>query len=66
MFVILKYGFEPSDKLAKELKLHIHETLGAIAVPDELAFVLRLPKTRSGKPMRSVLRAICFQREGAE
>ncbi|HLZ55590.1 MAG TPA: acetate--CoA ligase [Ktedonosporobacter sp.] len=57
VFVILKQGFESSDTLAKELKLHVRTTVGAIAVPDELEFVPSLPKTRSGKIMRRVVRA---------
>jgi acetyl-CoA synthetase len=57
VFVILKNDFAPSDELARELKLHVRETVGAIAVPDELEFVPSLPKTRSGKIMRRVVRA---------
>jgi acetyl-CoA synthetase len=57
VFVILKNGFEPSEDLAKEIKLHIRTTVGALAVPDELEFAPSLPKTRSGKIMRRVLRA---------
>jgi acetyl-CoA synthetase len=57
VFVILKHDFEPSDDLARELKQHVRETVGAIAVPDELEFVPSLPKTRSGKIMRRVVRA---------
>ncbi len=57
VFVILKNGFEPSDELAKELKLHVRATVGPLAVPDELEFTPSLPKTRSGKIMRRVIRA---------
>lgn len=57
VFVILKNGHEPGDELAKELKLHVRSNVGAIAVPDELEFVPSLPKTRSGKIMRRVIRA---------
>ena len=57
VFIILKKGFEHSDKLAEELKLYVRTTVGALAVPDELEFVQGLPKTRSGKIMRRVLRA---------
>jgi len=56
-FVILKKGVEPSDKLIEELKLHVRNELGPIAVPDEIEFVEKLPKTRSGKIMRRVLKA---------
>jgi acetyl-CoA synthetase len=57
VFVILKSGFEASDDLAKELKLHVRTNVGPVAVPDELEFVPSLPKTRSGKIMRRVIRA---------
>ncbi|HZO73602.1 MAG TPA: acetate--CoA ligase [Ktedonobacteraceae bacterium] len=57
VFVILKNGFEPSEELEKELKLHVRTTVGALAVPDELEFAPSLPKTRSGKIMRRVIRA---------
>jgi acetyl-CoA synthetase len=56
-FVILKQGFEPAESLAKELRQQVRATLGALAIPDELEFVQNLPKTRSGKIMRRVLRA---------
>ena len=55
--VVLKQAVEPSDDLARELKLHVHTTVGALAVPDELEFVSSLPKTRSGKIMRRIIRA---------
>ena len=57
VFVILKNGFEPSADLEKELKLHVRSTVGPLAVPDELEFAPSLPKTRSGKIMRRVIRA---------
>jgi len=57
VFVIVKAGYEASDELAKELKLHVRTTVGPLAVPDELEFVPSLPKTRSGKIMRRVIRA---------
>ena len=56
-FVILKKGYEPSEKLAEEIKQHVRQVLGPIAVPDEIEFVEKLPKTRSGKIMRRVLKA---------
>jgi len=56
-FVILKEGFEASEDLAEELKIHVRNELGPIAVPDEVEFVEKLPKTRSGKIMRRILRA---------
>jgi len=57
VFVILKNGFTASDELAKELKLHVRTTVGPLATPDELEFVPSLPKTRSGKIMRRLIRA---------
>jgi acetyl-CoA synthetase len=56
-FVILKKGVEPSDRLKEDIKQHVRQVLGAIAVPDEIEFVEKLPKTRSGKIMRRVLKA---------
>ncbi len=57
VFVILKNGFEPSAEMERELKLHVRNNVGALAVPDELEFAPSLPKTRSGKIMRRVIRA---------
>lgn len=57
IFVILKQGFEASPELEKELKLHVRTSVGPLAVPDELEFAPSLPKTRSGKIMRRVIRA---------
>ena len=57
VFVILKSGHEASDALMNELKQHVRTNVGAIATPDELEFVPSLPKTRSGKIMRRVMRA---------
>ncbi|HUU74478.1 MAG TPA: acetate--CoA ligase [Methanoregulaceae archaeon] len=56
-FVILRVGFSPSDKLKSELIYHVRMTLGPIAMPSEIEFVDKLPKTRSGKIMRRVLKA---------
>ncbi|GHO55240.1 acetate--CoA ligase [Ktedonobacter robiniae] len=57
VFVILKDGHEASDEMEKTLKLHVRTNVGPLAVPDELEFVPSLPKTRSGKIMRRVIRA---------
>jgi acetyl-CoA synthetase len=57
VFVILKSGYEASEEMEKELKQHVRTHVGAIAVPDELEFTPSLPKTRSGKIMRRVIRA---------
>ncbi len=56
-FVVLKLGVEPSEELTKSIKQTVREVLGPIAVPDELEYVEKLPKTRSGKIMRRLLRA---------
>ena len=47
-----------ADELAKELKTHVRSVVGPLATPDELEFVPSLPKTRSGKIMRRLLREI--------
>ncbi|KUG20592.1 acetyl-coenzyme a synthetase [hydrocarbon metagenome] len=57
-FVILIDGKEPSEKLKNELVYHVRMTLGPIAIPSSIEFVDSLPKTRSGKIMRRVLKAI--------
>jgi acetyl-CoA synthetase len=57
-FVTLKVGFTPSDELKKELVQHIRKEIGPIASPDKLHFADALPKTRSGKIMRRILRKI--------
>jgi acetate--CoA ligase len=56
-FVILRVGFSPSEKLKSDLIYHVRMTLGPIAMPSEIDFVDKLPKTRSGKIMRRVLKA---------
>jgi len=57
-FVTLKEGQKPSDALAAELKEHVVKKIGAIARPDQILFSADLPKTRSGKIMRRLLRDI--------
>jgi acetyl-CoA synthetase len=56
-FVILKAGFTKSDKLVEELRLHVGHEVGPIAKPEHIEIVESLPKTRSGKIMRRVLKA---------
>jgi len=56
-FVVLKLGVKPSEKLKEEIKKTVRKILGPIAIPEEIEFVEKLPKTRSGKIMRRVLRA---------
>jgi acetyl-CoA synthetase len=57
-FVTVKEGVTPSAQLAEELKDHVVKKIGAIARPDEILFAGDLPKTRSGKIMRRLLRDI--------
>jgi len=57
-YVILKDGYEPSEELRKVLEGHVRQVIGPIAKPDKLQFVPGLPKTRSGKIMRRILRKI--------
>jgi acetyl-CoA synthetase len=56
-FVQLKPGYAPNDDLAQELRQHVSQHLGPIARPEEVKFIDKLPKTRSGKIMRRVLKA---------
>jgi acetyl-CoA synthetase len=56
-FVMLRLGHAPSDRLKNELTYHVRITLGPIAMPSEIEFVETLPKTRSGKIVRRVLKA---------
>jgi acetyl-CoA synthetase len=56
-FVIVKAGVILADRLNEDIRQHVKLELGAIGVPDEIDFVDRLPKTRSGKIMRRVLKA---------
>ncbi len=57
-FVTLKAGLKGSDELRKELLAHVRKVIGPIATPDKLQFADALPKTRSGKIMRRILRKI--------
>jgi acetyl-CoA synthetase len=57
-FVTLRSGFEPSPGLIQELKDHVVTKIGALARPEEIIFSADLPKTRSGKIMRRLLRDI--------
>jgi len=58
VFTRLEEGVAPSPSLKKELAGHIRKAMGPVAVPDEVYFVARLPKTRSGMVMRRVLKAV--------
>jgi acetyl-CoA synthetase len=56
-FVTLRVGQQPSDQLKAALIMHVRNEAGPIAAPSELDFVTALPKTRSGKIMRRLLKA---------
>lgn len=62
-FVILRGTAEPSDGLVAELRNHVGATLGPIAKPKRILPVAELPKTRSGKIMRRLLRDVAENRE---
>jgi len=57
-FVTLKSGIKGTEELRKELLSHVRKVIGPIATPDKLQFADALPKTRSGKIMRRILRKI--------
>jgi len=57
-FVVLRPGYSPSEQLRSELIKHVRDYVGPIAEPSYLYFVEKLPKTRSGKIMRRVIRAV--------
>jgi acetyl-CoA synthetase len=57
-FVTLKPNVEPSDQLTKELIKHVDATIGPTARPDKIIFTSELPKTRSGKIMRRILKSL--------
>ena len=62
-YVVLKKGIQPSEDLRKTLTDHVSKELGKIAKPDEIWFVSDVPKTRSGKIMRRVIRAKAMGQE---
>jgi acetyl-CoA synthetase len=57
-FVTLKNGVAPSTELKETLRAHVAKEIGALARPDDLRFAAGLPKTRSGKIMRRILKEI--------
>jgi acetyl-CoA synthetase len=63
-FVTLKEGVHESDELKKELIMHVRKEIGAIAAPEAIQFAPALPKTRSGKIMRRILRKIAEKDTG--
>jgi len=64
-YVTLNAGEEPSDELAAELRQWVRKEIGPIATPDHIHFTPALPKTRSGKIMRRILRKIAENDYGA-
>jgi acetyl-CoA synthetase len=61
-YVILRSGIDPTDELGEELRGHVAKVIGPIAKPKFLLFTPDLPKTRSGKIMRRLLRDIAEER----
>jgi acetyl-CoA synthetase len=57
-FVVLRNGFAPSEELRKELRLWVRSNFSPIAEPSQVYFVNKLPKTRSGKIMRRLVKAV--------
>ena len=62
VFAILKEGYKPSENLKQEIIKEIRKQIGPIATPQEIYFVEKLPKTRSGKIMRRVLKTIIMDK----
>jgi acetyl-CoA synthetase len=62
-YIVLKAGVARSDDLATEVRKHVREAIGPIAVPDDVFVTDKLPKTRSGKIMRRVIRALVSKQE---
>jgi acetyl-CoA synthetase len=62
-FVALRAGHEASAELTDELRKTVRHELGPVAVIRDLSFVAMLPKTRSGKIMRRVLKAVAMDRD---
>ena len=65
VFVTLKPGFAADSELAAKLRAHVGQEIGKFAAPDEIRFADGLPKTRSGKIMRRLLKDIAAGRESA-
>ena len=57
-FVTLEEGYEATEELRQELRTHVGKEIGSLAKPDDIRFTDSLPKTRSGKIMRRLLRDI--------
>jgi acetyl-CoA synthetase len=63
VFSILREGQSPSEDLKEEIITYVREAIGPIATPEDVYFVDSLPKTRSGKIMRRVLKAVASGEE---
>jgi len=61
IFAILREGYQASPEMSKELVGHIRNVVGPIATPEAVFFVGKLPKTRSGKIMRRLLKAVASE-----
>jgi acetyl-CoA synthetase len=61
--VVLAKGYQPSEELKKELSQHIRKEIGPIVVIKDIIFVNMLPKTRSGKIMRRVIKSLLTDRD---
>lgn len=57
-FVTLKTGVQPSAELREQLRAHVGREIGPVAKPDDIRFAELLPKTRSGKIMRRLLKQV--------
>jgi len=57
-FVTLKTGVHPTPSIREELRAHVVREIGSVAKPDDIRFAETLPKTRSGKIMRRLLKQI--------
>ena len=62
-YVVLKKDIKPSEDLRKELREHVGKEMGKLARPDEIWFVSDVPKTRSGKIMRRIIRSKALGKE---
>lgn len=62
-FVVLRPGYSPSEELKKELIEHVRQNMGPIVVIRDIQFVGSLPKTRSGKIMRRVMKALWLEKD---
>jgi acetyl-CoA synthetase len=56
--VVLKQGYEPSENLKKQILSHIKDNLGSLVIMKDIYFVTKLPKTRSGKIMRRLIKSV--------